>query len=123
MQLQREKEKRWLKVGGKGRRRKMTSGQTRENICLQFRGGPITLQDSTLWTGARINRKRMIGKYQINGRGYHRWCFECGVQDIHLAGFRHFTSGSSTQHQEAGCSICQCVEPQSHVEYRKLFPN
>ena len=32
----------------------------------------ISMSETKTW---KINRKKMIGKNQINGRGYLRWCF------------------------------------------------
>ena len=38
-----------------------------------------TQQDSILRTRMSFNKKKMNGRHQINGRGFHRWCFIVNV--------------------------------------------
>ena len=51
----------------------------RENILPQYIAEHKTQLDSIQKTGISFNRKKMNGRTQINGRGFHRWCFMADV--------------------------------------------
>ena len=51
----------------------------RVNILPRYLREHETQQDSIQKTGLSFNRNRMTGRRQINGIGFHRWCFVADV--------------------------------------------
>ena len=54
---------------------KLEQGQINKNIRRRYRFAHRSRMNSIGKIREKINRKLMIGKFQISGRGYLRWCF------------------------------------------------
>ena len=51
------------------------SGRRNMNILPRYLGGHAFQQDSIQKIGMSYSKKIINGRCQINGRGFHRWCF------------------------------------------------
>ena len=78
-------------------------------ISPEYLGEHKTQPDSIQKTGMSFNRKKMNGRGQINGRGFHRWCFVAGVWRYIL--MRPDISQVPVLHtKEADVTYLQCIE-------------
>ena len=59
--------------------RRMISVRGNMNTLPPYLGEHKTQQYSIQKTGMSFNKKKMNGRHQINGKGFHRWCFVAGV--------------------------------------------
>ena len=67
--------KRKIEKVARGRRKRWKEDYIRMTPCPQCHGEHGIERISILKIGMKLNRKKMIGRRQINGKGFHRWCF------------------------------------------------
>ena len=61
--------------GGENERKKTISSRRKEDTRLQFQRGYKIQRDSIPKIRTKISKRKMIGKRQISGRKFQRWCF------------------------------------------------